>query len=95
MNEPQPSAKQCRPIQKCNDKSHSYLARMLSSHIPATIKAALVSIDPSANFHVSSWNVIHSSNGKYDDEDSDIPENLAEHLLVRFPIGQDLVHLKL
>jgi hypothetical protein len=63
-NEPQSGTKQCRPIQKCNDKSHYYLSRTLSSHIPAAMKAALVSTDPSVNFHVSSWNVIHSSNGK-------------------------------
>jgi hypothetical protein len=63
-NEPQSGTKQCRPIQKCNDKSHYYLSRTLSSHIPAATKAALVRTDPSANFHVSSWKVIHSSNGK-------------------------------
>jgi hypothetical protein len=91
-NEPQSGTKQCRPIQKCNDKSHYYLSRTLSSHIPAAMKAALVSTDPSVNFHVSSWPFVKRE--KHHDEDSDVPENLAEHLLVRFLIGQSRVHLR-
>ena len=32
---------------------------------------------------------------EHHDEDSDLPENLTEHLLIGLPIGQDRVHLKL